>query len=237
MTTSAPDQSRLLQVAELFGPTFQGEGPSCGQRALFVRLSGCNLDCGWCDTPYTWDWERFSRDEQTVEMPIADIASWAGGLDTDLIVITGGEPMIQRRRLRELAAELLAAGHRVELETNGTIAPDVALIDVISAFNVSPKLSGSGVPEHRRLRRQALAAFRDCGKAAFKFVITGQADIEELVQLQTELSLRRIWVMPEGTTEASVRAGLRQLAEPALTHGWNLTSRLHVLLWGDERGR
>jgi 7-carboxy-7-deazaguanine synthase len=237
MTISAPDASHPLQIAELFGPTFQGEGPSCGQRALFVRLSGCNLDCRWCDTPYTWDWQRFSRDQQAVEMPIAEIASWASGQEADLVVITGGEPMIQHHRLRELAAELVTAGRRVEVETNGTVAPNAALIDVISTFNVSPKLSGSGIPEHRRLRRPALAAFRDCDKAVFKFVITGPADIEELIRLQAELSLRRVWVMPEGTTEASTLAGLRELAEPALAHGWNLTSRLHVLLWGDERGR
>jgi 7-carboxy-7-deazaguanine synthase len=226
-----------LRVAELFGPTLQGEGPSAGQRALFVRLSGCNLDCGWCDTPYTWDWRRFSPEEQVTEMAVADVASWAVGQDTDLVVVTGGEPLVQQRRLGGLVTQLAAAGRRVEVETNGTIAPDDHLIASISTFNVSPKLSGSGVPAHRRLRPMALQAFRDCGKAVFKFVITGPADIQELAELQADLSLDPVWVMPEGTTESAVLAGMRELAEPALAHGWNLSPRLHVLLWGDERGR
>ncbi|MEV4709597.1 7-carboxy-7-deazaguanine synthase QueE [Actinoplanes sp. NPDC049316] len=226
-----------LRVAELFGPTVQGEGPSAGQQALFVRLSGCNLDCGWCDTPYTWDWRRFSPEEQVTEMAVADVASWAVGQDTDLVVVTGGEPLVQQRRLGGLVTQLAGAGRRVEVETNGTIAPDDHLIASISTFNVSPKLSGSGVPAHRRLRPTALQAFRDCGKAVFKFVITGPSDIQELVELQAELSLEPVWVMPEGTTESAVLAGMRKLAEPALAHGWNLSPRLHVLLWGDERGR
>lgn len=233
MTVSAPS----LRLAEVFGPTLQGEGPSAGQRALFVRLSGCNLDCSWCDTPYTWDWSRFNREEQATEMTAADVASWALGHQSDLVVVTGGEPLIQQRQLRDLVAELVATGCRVEVETNGTIAPDEALIELVTAFNVSPKLGGSGIPVQRRLRRTAMEVFRDCGKAVFKFVITGPADIEELVQLQAELALSRVWVMPEGTTEAAVLAGLRDLVEPALAHGWNLTNRLHVLLWGDERGR
>lgn len=237
MTVLVSTSTPKLRVAELFGPTLQGEGPSTGQRALFVRLSSCNLDCGWCDTPYTWDWNRFNRDEQATEMAVADVVSWAIGHDTDLVVITGGEPLVQQRRLGQLVDQLGDAGRRVELETNGTIAPDERLITSIGTFNVSPKLSRSGVPAHRRLRPEALRAFRDCGKAVFKFVIAGPADITELVELQAELSLDQVWVMPEGTTENAVLAGMRNLVEPALAHGWNLSSRMHVLLWGDERGR
>ncbi|MEU8658345.1 7-carboxy-7-deazaguanine synthase QueE [Actinoplanes philippinensis] len=237
MTDLLPTSRSTLRVAELFGPTLQGEGPSAGQRALFVRLSGCNLDCGWCDTPYTWDWDRFNREEQATEMSVAEVASRVVSQDTDLVVITGGEPLVQQQRLGALAAQLAGARRRVEVETNGTIAPDERLIAAVGTFNVSPKLSGSGVPVHRRLRPKALRAFRDCGKAVFKFVITGPADIQELVELQAELGLGRIWVMPEGTTESAVLTGMRNLAEPALANGWNLSPRLHVLLWGDERGR
>jgi organic radical activating enzyme len=87
-----------LWVAELFGPTWQGEGPSAGQRAVFVRLSGCNLDCRWCDTPYTWDWSRYDPAEQSRVMTCDAIRDWALAQDVDLVVVTGGEPLIQQRQ-------------------------------------------------------------------------------------------------------------------------------------------
>jgi 7-carboxy-7-deazaguanine synthase len=235
MTTAiAPTE---LRVAELFGPTLQGEGPSAGQRALFVRLSGCNLDCSWCDTPYTWDWTRFDQAAQSHTALVTDVLDWVLARDADLIVITGGEPLIQQRRLLPLVAALRAAGRRVEIETNGTIAATGELAEQVSGFNVSPKLAGSGVTADRRIRPAALTSLRDTGKATFKFVIATPGDIEELVALQERHRLAPIWVMPEGTTAERVADGLRALAEPALAHGWNLTPRLHVLLWGDQRGR
>jgi 7-cyano-7-deazaguanosine (preQ0) biosynthesis protein QueE len=235
--TTAPARAAQLRVAEMFGPTFQGEGPSVGRRAVFVRLSGCNLDCTWCDTPYTWDWTRFDQAEQAHTVPITTILDWVIARDADLVVITGGEPLIQQRRLLPLVAAVRATGRLVEVETNGTIAPTVELIEQVTRFNVSPKLAGSGVSADRGIRPDALTALRDTGKAVFKFVIATAGDIEELAALQGRHHLTPIWVMPEGTTPQIVTDGLRALAEPALAHGWNLTPRLHVLLWGDQRGR
>lgn len=237
MTAAAPAEPRQLRVAELFGPTLQGEGPSIGQQALFVRLSGCNLDCSWCDTPYTWDWRRYRRSEQSRNIAVAEVVDWVLAHDAGLVVITGGEPLIQQRRLVPLVATLTAGGRRVEIETNGTITPAPALAERVTRFNVSPKLIGSGVRIDRRVRARPLAALRDSGKAVFKFVIAGDDDIAELLQLQNQHKLAPVWVMPQGVTEQAVLAGLRTLAEPALRHGWNLTPRLHVLLWGDQRGR
>jgi 7-cyano-7-deazaguanosine (preQ0) biosynthesis protein QueE len=234
--TAVASPQAPLRVAELFGPTVQGEGPSAGQRAVFVRLSGCNLDCSWCDTPYTWDWIRFDPAEESREIPAENVLEWVLDRDADLVVITGGEPLIQHRRLAPLIAGLTARGRRVEIETNGTILPDRGWSEQVT-FNVSPKLAGSGVPLARRIRPRVLRAFNESGRAVFKFVIDGDADVVELVELQTELELTPIWVMPQGITAASIQLGLRSLADPALAHGWNIASRLHVLLWGDERGR
>ena len=227
----------LLRVAELFGPTFQGEGASVGQRAVFVRLSGCNLDCGWCDTPYTWDWRRFNQREESKQMPVDDVLDWVLRHDATLVVITGGEPLVQQRCLRPLVEALSMAGRQVEIETNGTIAPDPALTAHVHLFNVSPKLPGSGVENARAIRTSALAALCATGKAVFKFVIAAPGDVEEVVGLQARLGLVPVWVMPQGTTADAVLTGARALAEVSLAHGWNLTLRLHVLLWGDERGR
>jgi organic radical activating enzyme len=225
-----------LRIAELFGPTLQGEGPSAGQRALFVRLSQCNLDCTWCDTPYTWDWRRFDRTEQSRELTVEAVRDWVLDRDAQLVVISGGEPLIQQGRLAPLAGELIRAGRRVEIETNGTITPGPAWSEQV-VFNVSPKLAGSGVPAARRIRPRALRALRDCGQAVFKFVIACDADIAELAALQRDFGLAAVWVMPEGRTAQAVLDGARALVGPALAHGWHLTLRLHVQLWGDERGR
>jgi organic radical activating enzyme len=151
--------------------------------------------------------------------------------------VTGGEPLLQEAGLLELAGRLAAAGRVVEVETNGTIPPSPALVEAVSRFNVSPKLSGSGLLASRRLDAAALRAFAACGKAVFKFVVTAAVELDEIARLEDDFGLDPVWVMPQGATSAAVLAGLRDLADQALTRGWNLSPRLHVLLWENSRGR
>ncbi|WP_239338464.1 7-carboxy-7-deazaguanine synthase QueE [Frankia sp. CiP3] len=229
--------SRTLQIAEMFGPTFQGEGPSCGQRAVFVRLAGCPLACVWCDTPYTWDWSRFDRAVESRTVTVDDVVTWVNGLSTDLVVVTGGEPLAQRRSLTTLCTMLAASDRRVEIETSGVIPPPQALTAVVARFVVSPKLAHSGMPRFRRIRPDALHAFAQTGKGAFKFVVRTEDDLDEVAELAGAHSLTPVWIMPEGATDGQVLAGIRRLADPVLARGWHLTSRLHILTWGDRRGR
>jgi organic radical activating enzyme len=226
-----------LRVAELFGPTFQGEGPSAGQRAAFIRLSGCPVGCCWCDEPQTWDWTRFDQRAETRLLTVSQVTDWAAGVPAGLVVITGGEPLAQQRAVAPLAACLTAGGRRVEIETSGTITPSAPLLGPATAFNVSPKLASSGVPYSRRIRPRALSAFAASGKAVFKFVARAPADLDETADLEARFGLAPIWIMPEGVTTEKVLAGMRELADEALARGWHLTSRMHVLLWGDARGR
>jgi 7-cyano-7-deazaguanosine (preQ0) biosynthesis protein QueE len=226
-----------LAVSEVFGPTVQGEGPTAGRRAGFVRLGRCNLDCSWCDTPYTWDWDRFDPAVEVTRTAVADVVARVEAMAVDRVVVTGGEPLLQQRALVPL---LVAAGERgwaVEVETNGTIAPAPEVTARVAAFNVSPKLANSGVPADKRIRPAALRALAATGKAAFKFVATGPADLDEIATLAAAHALAPIWVMPEGTDAATVAARLAQLADGVVAHGWNLTPRLQVLAWGDQRGR
>lgn len=125
----------------------------------------------------------------------------------------------------------------MEIETNGTIPPTAELSAAVERFNVSPKLSGSGLSSGRRLIPEVLQAFAASGKAVFKFVVTIAEELEEVAELEASYGLAPVWVMPEGTSEQAVLAGMRALAEEALARGWNLSSRIHVLLWGDTRGR
>jgi organic radical activating enzyme len=226
----------VLRVAEMFA-SFQGEGPSAGQRAAFIRLSGCGVGCSWCDEPQTWDWSRFSREQESSRAEVDEACAWAVGTGAGLVVVTGGEPLAQLRAVTDLAGALAAAGLRVEVETSGTVIPARELCAAASMFSVSPKLANSGVPLERRIRPEALAAFAACGKAVFKFVASGTVDLDEVGELAARFGLAPVWIMPEGTTAGRVLEGMRELADGVLERGWNLTGRSHVLIWDGARGR
>lgn len=237
MPTPSTGRSDDLVVSEVFGPTFQGEGPTIGRRAAFVRLGRCNLDCSWCDTPYTWDWDRFDPAVELSRRSVADIVDALDGMGVDRVVVTGGEPLLQQRRLVPLLEAAAERRWAVEVETNGTLAPSPEVAALVERFNVSPKLANSGVPAGTAIVPEALRALAATGKAAFKFVATGSADLDEIAAVVDAHGLAPVFVMPEGTTPGTVLAGGRALADDVSARGWHLTTRLHVLLWGDERGR
>ena len=226
--------NEALVVSEVFGPTFQGEGPSVGTRAAFVRLGRCNLACSWCDTPYTWDWSRYDPDAELSAMTTAEALELVAAMQAPLLVVTGGEPLLQQSRLAPLLEGVRALGMAVEVETAGTIAP--ALDGLVDRWNVSPKLASSGNPVDRRHKPEVLRAFEATGRAAFKFVVRSPSELGEAQAVVDECGLTTVLVMPEGVDAATVLARMQELAEPVLARGWALTPRLHVLLWGNRRG-
>ena len=231
-----------MKVAEIFGPTVQGEGPSTGRRAGFVRLGRCDLACSWCDTPYTWDWKGengtvYDPAVELEEMSVEQVCEAVAVMDVELVVITGGEPFVHARSLGDLAMELHGNGYRIEVETNGRHAPWPALVEAVTAFNVSPKLPNSGQPLSLTWRPEALAKFHDSGKARFKFVCCDRADVELVASLITEAAITpgEVWVMPEGRSAGEVQAHLVAVTETAIAYGFNVTGRLHVEIWGGQR--
>jgi organic radical activating enzyme len=246
-----------LDISEVYGKvTLQGEGPSMGRRCTFVRLARCNLDCGegpgatWaCDSSFTWRFDHRYKDEpgrpaysfadEVTKRDPVDVAAEVAALGVGLCVVTGGEPLIQRAGLTALCAELHRRGIDVEIETNGTHVPWPELVPLVGRFNCSPKLANSGVRFERRFRREVLAALADTGKAIFKFVAADPDDLGEVQQYVDAVPLppSTVWVMPAGVTASTVRERLTVLAEPVLDRGWNLSHRIHVELWGEERGR
>ena len=221
-----------LRVSEIFGPTLQGEGPSQGQPAWFLRTSGCNLSCSWCDTPYTWDWQgqngvAFDRVAETTVMTTDEVVKALLPVvqPDDLLVVTGGEPLIQQRALAQV---LRAVGARTEVETNGTIEPKLSGV----RYNVSPKLQNSGCSD---IRPGVLDSFPD--GTILKFVVTDPKDFDEIDLVLGALSVPRpVWVMPEGKTREEVSAKLEWVFALAALRGWSVSSRLHVLALGDRRG-
>ncbi|MFD2422425.1 7-carboxy-7-deazaguanine synthase QueE [Amycolatopsis pigmentata] len=215
-------------VAESF-ESFQGEGPLTGQRCAFCRFSRCNLNCSWCDTKYTWDWSQYEPTEVSRRVPVPELVDWIAERAVDLVVITGGEPMLQQPAMTALAAGV-NDGVRVQVETNGTQAPVPALAELVDLWVVSPKLANSGVDYSRRIVPHALDALCATGRAVFKFVVTDHAtDFDEISRLADDFELNPIWVVPEGDTREKVLAGMDAIYDPAVERGWNLSTRLHVL--------
>lgn len=220
-------------VSEAFGPTVQGEGPSLGRRAAFIRLARCNLSCGWCDSRFSWDWSQYDPEVETTARDFEDVASEIEAMGVGLVVITGGEPLLQQSHLPPLLSRLRASGHDIEVETAGTIAPSPEVVALVDRWNVSPKLANSGNPLERRYKPGVLAAFAGTGRAVFKFVVQDAAELDEVAAFGVE----PVWIMPEGTDAATVLRRSAELADAVIARGWNLTTRLHILLWGDQRGR
>lgn len=231
--------------------TIQGEGRYMGRPVVFARLSGCNLACSWCDTPYTWVFsERLAKKhdkgeiydkqaEQTI-ISVGDAIDYINGFEIKRLVITGGEPLIQQNKIIELAQGLRDANedYWVEVETNGTITPKAETFDVIDQFNVSPKLANSGNLLNKRYKIDTLKAFANSGKADFKFVVSNNRDIEEILTIVNESGIAhdRVFLMPEGRTKEEVEANQLKLVDLAKQNNFNVTTRLHVLIWGAKRG-
>ena len=218
----------------------QGEGRTAGTASAFVRLATCNLACSWCDTAYTWDWASYDYDEQVMYMEPEKVASRVEALATTNVVITGGEPLLQQASgLGELACSLAGTGHSIEMETNGTIVPSDQMAGSVARWNVSPKLPSSGNPAGRREVPEALSALSALPNADWKFVITARPDVEEAARMAGRYGVPpgRVLLMPEGITASAVVARSEWVMEEAARRGFRFSSRLHVLLWGAERGR
>ncbi|WP_427968485.1 7-carboxy-7-deazaguanine synthase QueE [Altererythrobacter sp.] len=226
--------------------SLQGEGPSAGIPVAFLRLSRCNLACTWCDTAYTWHFEgdnrphrsgeTFERKVNQVTLEVAEVAGRILALGQKRLVITGGEPLLQAGALAELL-ELLP-DHEVEIETNGTVAAPVRLDIRVDQYNVSPKLAHSGNEAELALIPERLDGYATDPRAFFKFVIAEPSDVEEVLALHRRYRFRpgHVYLMPEGTDSATLREREEWLAPLCLEHGFRMSDRLHIHLYGDTRG-
>ncbi|HRE42806.1 MAG TPA: 7-carboxy-7-deazaguanine synthase QueE [Terricaulis sp.] len=230
--------------------SIQGEGPMAGRERTFIRLSGCNLHCRWCDTAYTWNWEgspfahesgkKYRPAEEMEKLSVAEAAAAVLALPAEGVVITGGEPMVQRAALRDLIQKLRAGapGLRIEMETNGALAPSAELAALVDLFVVSPKLAHSGNDAALALNAEALAAFAALDQAHFKFVCQTPADADAAAAIaaQHNIAPARVSLMPEGVSSETIRARLPALADAARAHGFSVSDRLHIHQFGQKRG-
>ncbi|MAK60948.1 MAG: pyrroloquinoline quinone biosynthesis protein PqqE [Ponticaulis sp.] len=230
--------------------SIQGEGPSLGAPRTFIRLSGCNLHCKWCDTAYTWNWastpfdhltgEKFDPDQERVSVSIAEIAKKVAETSPMGIVLTGGEPLLQKSKLAPLidAIKSECGPVWVEIETNGSIAPPIDLCRHVNQFNVSPKLAHSGNAAEIALKADVLKQYAALPAASFKFVIAEEIDIDQVRTLvrDFQISPQRVFLMPLGTTSEAIRERSLWMVGLCTRYGFRFTDRLHIHLFGDTRG-
>ncbi len=221
-------------VSETFA-SIQGEGMLAGVPSFFIRTSGCNLRCAWCDTPYA-SWRPEGRRQGVAEL-LAEAA--ASGLRH--VVVTGGEPLLQRE-LGGLTRALGGAGHHVTVETAGTLAPEFEC----ALLSVSPKTANSD-PEgrfrerHRELRGDLgplKALLRRHGEHQLKFVVRDEGDLPEVLETVDRLSVSRdrVLLMPEGRSAAEIALRQKAVAALCLRHSFRYSPRLQFDLFGGGRG-
>lgn len=231
-----------MRISEIFH-SIQGEGLLLGVPSVFVRTSGCNLRCRWCDTPYA------SWNPEGEEMDIPSIVRRVKAYGCAHAVLTGGEPMVAPG-IRDLAAALRSEGLHITLETAATVAPEGIACDLAS---LSPKLANSTPDEeiagpwrHRheatRLRPGVIRAWLQAGSCQLKFVVSGPEDLPEIEDLLIEVgsfpgfTRDRVLLMPEGTDAERLAEKGPMLAELCLEHGFRFAPRLQIALFGNTRG-
>jgi len=239
MAAPLVDGSDEVFVSEIFY-SIQGEGSLTGIPSVFVRTSGCNLRCTFCDTPYT-SWEP-TGEKTSVERILAQIAAHPAAKH---VVLTGGEPMIAKN-VGSLTHAIVDRGYHLTIETAGTVIADVAA----HLFSISPKLSNSTPgPEHRVWREKHERARIDLDvlrrmtggpeEHQLKFVVKSPDDLDEIEAILAAIGHRepsRVLLMPEGRDVAKLDAISIWLVEVCKDRGYRYCDRLHVRLFGDRRG-
>ena len=228
---------RAMKISEIFY-SVQGEGMLAGVPSVFVRTSGCNLRCTWCDTPYT-SWNPEGND-----LPLEAILADVRGYGANHAVVTGGEPMIQPDIVR-LTQRLKELGLHITIETAGTVYQPV----ICDLMSISPKLAnstpwlreeGRWAAQHDRLRYQPAVLKQLMAEYAYqlKFVVSAPEDLEEVEKIVTETAAdrNRVILMPEGTDAEKLHERARWLVDICKTAGFRYGPRLHIDLYGNRRG-
>jgi 7-carboxy-7-deazaguanine synthase len=227
-----------VRISEIFY-SIQGEGRLCGIPSVFIRTSGCNLRCVWCDTPYT-SWRPEGR-----SWSISNIVSEVKKYPCPYVVITGGEPLLAVE-IEALTGELKRNGAHITIETAATVFKPLAC-DLMS---LSPKLANSTpwkrdrgrfarMHEQRRMNLPVIQKFLDGYDYQIKFVVERKTDFDEISDVLIKLKNvdpARVLIMAQGTTKKQLSEKAKWIVELCKKNGYGFTPRLHIELFGHRRG-
>ncbi len=227
-----------MRIAEIFH-SIQGEGRLVGTPSVFIRTSGCNLRCVWCDTPYT-SWEP-----EGLERSLEEILAEAKRYPARHAVVTGGEPLLAQE-IEALTQSLKREGLHVTIETAATVFKPVEC-DLMS---MSPKLLNSTpwkreqgkfawMHEQRRINLPVIEQFIERYDYQLKFVAERESDfaeVEGILEKLGNVERSRVLIMPQGTTKEELRERAPWIVALCKEHGFSYTPRRHIELWGNQRG-
>lgn len=230
-----------LQISELFVDTIQGEGRTVGFPAIFLRLTGCTLDCTWCDTSEVW---RIGNHYLFRE--IFSLLEKSGAIDKLKIghhlVITGGSPLKQQDKLvKFIELFIVQYGFKpyIEIENECVLMPSRSLICIVDQWNNSPKLSNSGMKERSRYKPEVLYLHSMLPNSWFKFVVSSETDWYEIQRdfIDTRyVTPDQVILMPEGCTQEELNRNREMVVELCVKHSVLFSDRLHVTIWNQKTG-
>ncbi len=232
----------MVQIAELY-PSLQGEGRLAGTPSVFVRTSGCNLRCTWCDTPFT-SWEPTGTNRTVISL-VEEIIKH----ELKHVVITGGEPLLAAD-IHDLCNILQQEGQHITIETAGTVLPAEGP-PAANLMSLSPKLGSSTPSEEtgwaqrheKRRRRDDIIQLLRATPNQIKFVIDSSSDLDEAVSWLDDLDIkpqsreaRHVYLMPQGVTQSKLQKEHIWLESACKKLGFQLCERHHITWYGNTRG-
>ncbi len=232
-----------LRIAEIFGPTVQGEGALIGEPTVFIRAGGCDYRCLWCDSPHAVD-SAYRADwrPMTAEAIWAEVRALSGG-QALTVSISGGNPAIQD--FAPVIALGRAAGYRFACETQGSIARP--WFGALHMLVLSPKPPSSGETVDWAAFDACVAAGRGAGGMVMKIVIFDETDYAWAKAAHARHPDLPLFLQPgnpeidpaQAVDPQRLSDRLLWLVERAMADGWfapRILPQMHVLIWGNRRG-
>lgn len=228
---------KTLHISEVFS-SIQGEGQTAGHRAVFLRLTGCNLLCqskNWiCDTIEVWRKGNKTIFENVFEKHHIEKLRLGAHL-----IITGGEPLLHQDSIIDYLTwfgKHYGFHPIIEIETNGTIIPKAMMQSFVDYWNCSPKLENSGEPFEKRVKPLAIGLIQQQENSIFKFVVNKEIDAISIFQDYPMIKGEKIWLMPAGENREQLNKTRPVAINLSQEFNLNYSDRLHIVIWNKKTG-